>query len=535
MKAWMFAVVFSLSYCVKKKNTSALKAFENTGPAPTDSLEFIPEDLSILYPIKGSPAMDTLFETEGTGICLVPRLSHKDLSTGMEVSFLSEATFQKISQLIFAGPSGCPVVDPRSGQASSALLAARDANGNPLHVAQIKGLPEEVCGYSNWRIVAFRFDPCLQRSKFGEKGPASEEAFVSDREAGEAAGKCQMETRLIVQPIVTDNGGNLRVIDDTFHLVYRVESAKDIINDLRSLKKIKDSVLKLKPWPMPTPDIVSLRPHAALRAEMSTCNESTSAEETKKRLDVNDLKQTQAPFAFAFVEFLKKHTPESKLMGVAWMTSDRGPSHWTFGTLKNESKTKFEISSVRVNGSFSDSEFNNRRFPFDHAQRISLIENLRGPNLQTKTTTPNIERFWGEEIILGKKLKDPETFEKLKVNAPHDKKNMDLNSFIKDLLLDLFFLENPGTVSQPQPESCLSCHMTDQTRKSTADKFDIVLADLPGAFMEGKVPSWSKLPHRDRKNLRNFGYAEGMVLGIARRTMNEATDATNYVNQIFKP
>jgi len=285
-------------------------------------------DLSILFPLKSNKSTGDfdVFRKAGDGFQNAP-----GLDLGGDVPILSEGLFQSFVDDAFGGNGNV------KGSCKSPVIDAEDfdrADGDLLplakHLAMIRGIDTRICDYKVWRVVGFRFDPCLERP------------LVKDLHTLNAMpASCKSaEARLIVQPFAY-YAGAWTAIDGAMHLIYHAPDIQKLVLGLRKIRQASDR--SVETYALPAGFSRSLlTPHPGLWAEMEIEN---------------------GPVATEIRTFLTSFTNEERLSGIAWMTSSRGSMQWSFGTRKVVGR-KLKPNANQTAESFSSSVFSHKKIPF---------------------------------------------------------------------------------------------------------------------------------------------------------------------------
>jgi hypothetical protein len=311
--------------CRHAKENSLLDAGTNT----PEKKKLTASDVSILVPLKANTARDRIFEIEGDGFCNALKLDF-----GGSNPILSQSHFDNIKANAYSklppfriNPFGSDEVlrkvnnELRNAPTESASCASpflpSDLNNvndrsflkSKNNLAMIRDLPQEVCDYTNWRVVGLRFDPCLASAEmddFFTKG-----SFPKDR--------CPTrEVRLVVQPFTKcPTCTNWRSIDATMHLLYDLDDPAAFITDLRKFARVSATHMD-SGWGKISSDR-TLIPHPGLRSEMNCSG-------------------TIGPIGQAYRNLVKKYANPQTLNGAAMMTADRVLQHWSFTTVRVKSR-----------------------------------------------------------------------------------------------------------------------------------------------------------------------------------------------------
>lgn len=470
---WCLGVIVTLaSGCKARDHNGGTTAARGARPMFT----FTPEDAAILFPLKESADKDALFGTKGDGFCLAPSVA--DLGNVI----LSESAFASFREAALSfGGTACPASHPRVGERDEVLLKGKE------HLALIKGLPPQACGYEHWRVVGVRFDPCAERVGFGMGMPAWKDIDPKATQDS-VPPRCTAHVRVVAQPFTRNEDGPWRAIDTTLHFVYRVNDPRGAILSLKALAELKArSVSELRGLGL-SDSIAQLRPHAGLWAEMNAC-----AGPGGSRL-------AKTPVADAVKTFLSAYAREEHLIAASFMTSSAGPTHWSFGNVAFKDATaplrerKVDFKKIEMRGSLSLDELNAGRMPFDNPGN-------------------ELERWFS----------DPAFFAGAPGTAAHAQK-------VEKMREEFARIASPHTSSLGNVSSCFSCHMVEQTLSLVARGPDRekILASL--APREGL---WNTLPRRTFNNLRNLGYGPGMAVSISARAASESDDVAKTLTAIF--
>lgn len=423
-------------------------------------------DASIIFPIKRTVTTenDPIFQTKGDGLTPGKYSQLSQAPSLSEGNILSKATFQKLAILVMGGAPGQETCQPTPDSVLeqfffSSITDLLQAENN---VSFIKGITPEACRYSNWKVVGFRVDPCLDRAgrTFKSKDDLKSCKFN--------------EARLVAQPFVKQADGSNKVLDLTVHLIYKIPNLDTLITDLKAVMAISKASEKKTSWDKANDGKAQLlRPHHGLRNEMDAGGGEVTT---------------------AIKNLLAKHTNESNMTQIAFMTSSLAVTEWTFGFV-NVKEGNIDLGTNPAGAkfdNFSDPVFSaNSGFP--------LNQNLK--DLQLPSKAPHVG---GVMDAMAKRDLTPE--------------DLASNTQRIDAMNDIL---NPLVVNQIST-TCMSCHMAQQaiTRLGAS-------ANTPDAY--GTKPYrpdlvWDQYAFKGRTflNFRNFGYGPGFELGVSQRTIHEA-------------
>lgn len=461
---------------------------------------FSASDLSIFVPLKPFTATgpNDPFQIEGDGFC-----NAAPLSLGDADPILSRQIFDQMAKDAF-GKVGAVRIDPALGTSVSqeavdkintALARASAACGAAAvpadlatlddgkllelsaHLALVKGVSPDLCVYENWRVVGFRFDPCLNKPEI-----AGFEQLSSLPPA------CSIsEARLVVQPFVRSKGGTVEAMDVTMHLIYALPDLADLLADLRTLQAVTASTLEKTPWgPEADNTPRMLRPHPGLRAEMG-CKAGA-----------------RRPVGEAFFRFLTKHAATSRLRSIAFMTSTTAGGQWSFGTRQIDNGTVIPNTTYE---SFSLKQFSAGKAPFnvDKSIPVSIL-----PLYTTKMTSAELQQFSGvvNDIVNPGKVSQV-------LETPG------MSTTCTSCHLPEFTLAELGRrMGQP-----LFSGVRPYQRQALENERDTPAPPIwrPFKFVKAK----------NIQNLRNFGYGPAFAFGVSQRAINE-TDELLMILDKFK-
>jgi hypothetical protein len=408
-----FDVHFNIAFVI----SSALPIFLAMAMPPRVAFAALAaHDVSIFVPLQNETTTPGTFGRTGESLCLVPGLN----VDGKE-SLFSSASFEAFASETFAsdGAGSCNANPSLSIAKGGDLRVMLDLPPDrPGHLALARGLPNEFCNYAAWKIVAFRFDPCLERSKM----PGA--LTKSDLEG--ASAKCTNFVRLVAQPFRKNTASDGWIaIDGSMHLIYLLpntgKQVTEMVTDLKELASISAASVKKTGTPSYWENDSTLVPHPGLWTEIGRCSAGTG------------------PVADSFRALLRKYAPESRLVRVAWMTAGQAAMHWTFGA-KKFSNGKPEAGNLPLIGGGHFDNFS-----------LSVLETSTTPDfpfnatLATKTF-PHIAPFYGPDLL-----------------ASAEPKQAALDAI--GGLQALQILNNPLRIAQTE-SSCFSCHFNDQTVES---------------------------------------------------------------------
>lgn len=488
-------------------------------------------DVAILYPLKATAEPNELFPVPGDGLCNAPSLA--DTLAGGDQPLMSPKDFNYLIDRIFGVQAQISPPDylqlPDGDLTESQLarkrhyarwtdLAAAQANRRqqlaateeayattdypaPLfchqpslaggiaelsddyqlelghHLVQSEGVLNKACDYGAWRVVAIRFNPCLEQAEIPD-------FWQHD----ELPAECRTrEFRLVLQPVNREDG-RIVVADLALHFIYQLEldQMRQVIAALRQLKarKVDDPT---KPN--------SLEPHPGLVTEMNRCDGQVA----------NRLRQL----------ILRAAVPD-QLASVAWMSSSASQSRWSFGSLVFGDQTSEDDSLA---ASISMSELSKRvdRFPFafrtmePHLKTIAKVYHKPFRNPPEPITAV-------EQLAKAKRLFDQ--LDAIENPTMVSQVAMDPHRFSSD---------------------CVSCHMVSQSRKRlSAAVAGAVASTGAHSYLNQsgqKAEPWPLLPSKRQTNFRNFGYGPGssdrLLPAISQRVSHEALNISDVVAKFF--
>lgn len=278
--------------------------------ASADTL--LPEDHTILWPLKFSDARDEVFGSVGDGFCNAPGLvDDKILDTASVQSIFAQAfnaqgascaSNDKLADLIFER-SAADLLDPQ------------------IPLIQVFGIPPSVCDPALWKVVALRADPCQN--------------IIEHRQSGAA---CKHQMRLVLQPFEKSMDGLTNVLDFTLHLIFNVPDIKTLRSDLQKVAAIARASEQQEPWEPQYDGKPVFRPHHGLRNELDRCG---------------------GPVTQAIKSLISRHALRSNLTSAATMGSNFAVKEWTFSAFR--ATPDGSVTLAEVNGAtfdnFSDSLF----------------------------------------------------------------------------------------------------------------------------------------------------------------------------------
>jgi hypothetical protein len=275
--------------------------------APQGALPPAPGAVVGAAPTLGRPLFEQLAQE---AFASLPRIDvPKDLEPGLRSRILA-FNAQTVGKRRVCGESS-----DMPSMSEAELLETR------TNVALVHGTNTDICDYSRWRIVGFRFEPCLERPDIDGWDDAGVLPECPTR-----------EVRIVAQPIHRDANGAWIVSDDALHLLYSLDDVAGLVKDLRALRQLSVDQLSQKPWKAEDDrNLFLLRPHAGLRAEMGRCD---------------------GPVAAAFRGLLGRWAPQSRLKAVTFMSGSLDGAHWSMAERKivdgQPDTTPLRIESVSL-------------------------------------------------------------------------------------------------------------------------------------------------------------------------------------------
>lgn len=432
-------------------------------------------DVAIYWPLKAKDPVDEIFKMQGTGRCNLPDLNLAVEKIPSSLPAVNRAQFEALATLIYGkGEDGlCNSAKDIvfEGDPTNDLTFLKRPNLKSENLSLLRGIPSRACKYENWRIVSFRYDPCLDR-------PGRTFKTKKDIEA------CVAQVRLVAQPFNSDGG--FFPDDLALHLIYDIGGAEraELVKDLLALSKVTTAIeTKKGGWDRFDNEVYMMRPHPGLRAEMNTCG---------------------GPMIAGVVNVLKKYTNHKKLEQMAWMSSSTTGMQWNFGfvAVKGDKVTKSSSSMSGEYDNFSAEIFNDGTgSPFN-----SFMTDIKKPNLLA--------------------LYRPDTFMKFDDFTAQEKQK------IAAMFTSVEKVANPHKVFQGG-SNCFSCHIIDQTINEYSNRKISVKKSAEAYPVD--VPRWPGFSVSDRAqfNFRNFGYGPSFSFGLSTRVVHEAHDAAFNLNLLY--
>lgn len=265
-------------------------------------------DISVLFPLQlPADSSSRIFPSDGTGLCNLLSLS------GESHNFLSKELFDRFRNRNFGNP--CP--------GNVDFKPVDQLLNQQTHLSLAVGLNPAVCEYDHWKVVSFRFDPCLGRD------PAES--------CGDAA------LRLVAQPFLETSAGTL-AIDASLHLIFEPRELRDVIANLEENARLRKTIEShARRSGSAERDPYFLVPHPGLVEEMNNC---------------------QGPMKRQLLSSFSRLMSQSQLGEIAWMTSSSSVTNWTFGSdmIVNGDLPKTEPAR---HSNFSMDAFEKTGFPFN--------------------------------------------------------------------------------------------------------------------------------------------------------------------------
>ena len=316
---------------------AALVAVVNLGAVTTvaqAATTLLPEDHTILWPLKFSPAQDSVFKATGDGFCNAPALVADRIIKESVVNSIFAQSFNASGGACVSNPKWTDLIFERSPEQ---LL---DPN---IPLIQVNGIPPNVCNPALWRVVALRADPCQN--------------IIENRKSGTA---CKPQVRLVLQPFERSQDGLQTVLDFTLHLIFAAPDIKALRKDLETVAQVSRKSAQSKPWDPSFDGKPVFRPHHGLRNELGTCN---------------------GPVAQAIRSFIAKYAVLERLTSAATMGSTFAVKEWTFFAFKGDGAGNAGL--VEINGArfdnYSDTLFAEGKYSMN-------------PQLDQGTSFPTIRR-----------------------------------------------------------------------------------------------------------------------------------------------
>lgn len=431
MKSKFYAVALACSVVAvscKQQTVAQIKEIPSENkPAPSASAGFDVNDVSYLFPRKNGVPFPEIKVSEG--------------------EILKESTFKTITEFGLS-----KAVDPATGKKVEHKISLDAAESDR----------------SNWRVSAFRYDPCFPAVKFAKK-LRGDQAKEDEKAAKDPIYKalsanipdCIVQFRLIVQPFV--NGADR---DVTMHLVYSFPPGTPTLNSqddmLKGLVELRDEARKIAPTAG-----VALGIHPALA--------STSPDAVK--------------FSEKVSAFVLKHARSTeRLRGVAMMGLENPPEPWVFfaGKVLNDVWTADPMPS------------------FAGVQNFSIKFDARIPGVIPNGTDLNVT-----------KLSTAPAFNKATVT--------------EDQKQGLHKIEHPDDIHFFNMD-CVSCH-TSTTRitiLNVVPKERFLPHSGVTAFPQRDT---IQALQKGNWSLRNFGYFNGKP-SVSMRTITETAEVVTFTNDI---
>jgi hypothetical protein len=322
----------SLAFTLLVLGTSWVSALvESASGAP-----LLPQDHTILWPLKFSADKDTVFQMAGDGFCNAPSV--------VKDKVVDPATFQQITKIAFNNSGNS--CDPRKDLEDLAFqLSPAELLSQKIPLVLAKGVPPTICDPSLWHVVAMRADPCHNITAKLKTGAT-----------------CEAQVRLVLQPFETSPIGVKVVRDFTIHLVYKVPDWSKVQRDLEAVADVSRASESKTPWEPSIDGKNILRPHHGLRNELGRCD---------------------GPVAKAVKKFVTDHTLPENLVVAAAMGSSFAVKEWTFwayraqGSGAQKQMVQTPVNDLNVDN-FSDSLFTKGQYSL-------TPELLKKPNLPSVT------------------------------------------------------------------------------------------------------------------------------------------------------
>lgn len=296
----------------------------------------LPQDHTILWPLKFSSDKDAVFQIAGDGFCNAPSV--------VKDKVVDLATFQQITKIAFnTNGNACA---PRKDLEDLAFqLSPAELLSQKIPVVLAKGVPPTICDPALWHVVAMRADPCHNVTAKLKTGAA-----------------CEAQVRLVLQPFETSPIGVKVVRDFTIHLVYSAPDWSKVQRDLEAVADVSRASESKTPWEPNFDGKKILRPHHGLRNELGRCD---------------------GPVAQAVKKFVTDHALPENLVVAAAMGSSFAVKEWTFwayraqGTGAQKQMVQTPVNDLNVDN-FSDSLFTKGQYSL-------TPELLQKPNLPSVT------------------------------------------------------------------------------------------------------------------------------------------------------
>ena len=274
--------------------------------------QLLPQDHTILWPIKFSAAKDPLFDAAGDGLCNAPNLVSDGILDGRTVTSIFNASLNGNGSSCADDPQWSDLIFDRT---EAQLLEPN------IPLILVRGVPPKACDAKVWHVVALRVDPCQN--------------IVENKKTGVT---CRPQLRLVLQPFEKSLDGLNVVLDFSLHLIFEVPNLNALRADLLGVAAQSRKSEQAKPWEQTYDGQKVFRPHHGLRNELSTCG---------------------GPVAGAIKGLIKNHALSDRLSSAAVMGSSFAVKQWTFMAFKANPGAPLQLTEVHGTrfDNFSESLF----------------------------------------------------------------------------------------------------------------------------------------------------------------------------------
>lgn len=320
--------------------------------------------------------------------------------------------------------------------------------------------PGKVSGESPYRLVSTRIDPCvneLQKS---------------------ANDTCEANIRLVFQPLMLDEKGQVFAKDSNIHAIYHIEAKEftKIVNELKELRAKSPAVAQ-----------ETLSPHPIIAKEGEN-----------------------SPYFHALISLLQNHLSMQNLKRIAFFgdTDPTRQGHWPMVAFNIENQKPVLVPLDKLGKQDGELQKNVQRL---HGNHEHLEEPL--PRGDIKDSLFPVMTLTGKE--------DPETIQ-------NSIKQFMLTKFENSFKLDNPLLHDPSTVD------CASCHVAEIQRSQLLPEVKGLGLELPKDL--GFRSQHFNLKHNvpadfSRVSLQIFSYFKNFPK-ISQRAVNDAAHSAELINQI---
>jgi len=435
--------------------------------------------------------------------------SPKRALSPLDISFLFPLESAKFKFPLSEGPAapGKTLITEETYDSLGAFLAKKDAGLRP---GGFGGGPPTVVPYEypNFRVVAFRFDPCG-----GEKIPTDLDI----------KGCGQPLIRLVAQPMVGDE-----TRDQAMHLIYRFQRSQteELLAGLEALKTQGEKLTG------ETTDGKPIGIHPSLKAlDFRSKSPGTAA----------TAEANSVLFANAARDFVLRWCGKDNLFVVATMVGGfRGGSQ----------VNRWNFRSNLIEGGVV------RHLPVTGVDQTTVVSDFEKPPFLEQSFLSNVEssNSYGLSPVLSKDMQAYISLQENHIESPKLTKSDkfpegDPTEFLalkKRALVEAARIENPQAVKVTDGD-CVSCHVStrvllksfDNTKYSLDRKMDQPAIKAVSFVPPASVAGMEKLAAEDLENkldgnmVLNFGYRE-KIISISQRTANETAELIALVNSMVK-